>query len=80
MEDYQLRVIQEFEDLVQKRRKLRDFLMNEERDALELEEYDLMMEQLTAMSKYGIILIKRIARWRTPCKLQVVEVVSTTKV
>lgn len=85
MEDYQIRVIQEFLDLVEKRKKLRIFLYSLN-NTLRAFERMLLEEQDKAMSAYGRILAMRIEQWRTDWqpdassyKIEVLIVETTTK-
>lgn len=65
MKGYQLRVIQEFEDLVQRRAKLISFLKTRYQEISDIEECALMDDQVEVMTKYALILAGRIQRWRT---------------
>ena len=67
MKDYQVRVVREFEALIEKITKLRKYLKTEFpiiNDIIDLDESELLKFQLRAMDIYVSILADRIERWR----------------
>ena len=60
MEDYQKRVVVEKEDLDQKIVKLAAFLFSEKSAAVDIEEYERMLQQFYTMMEYSRCLNKRI--------------------
>ena len=60
MQDYQLRVIEERDDLLEKIKKLTTFLMSDASRHVNAEEKDRMWRQLYTMLSYGNILSERI--------------------
>lgn len=60
MQDYQLRVIKERDDLLEKIKKLTTFLMSDASSQVSAEEKDKMWRQLNIMLAYGNVLSVRI--------------------
>lgn len=60
MQDYQLRVIKERDDLLEKIKKLTTFLMSDASSQVSVEEKDKMWCQLNIMLSYGNVLSVRI--------------------
>ena len=60
MQDYQLRVIEEHDDLLEKSKKLTTFLLSDASRHVNAEEKDRMWRQLYTMLSYGNILSDRI--------------------
>jgi hypothetical protein len=64
MEDYQTRVIEEKDELDNKRAKLDVFIEGDIFPTLKTRDQDLLVKQTNAMSQYSKILQKRIERFK----------------
>lgn len=62
MSDYRDRMVEEYNELVVRMNRLKDFLWTEPFMALQSRDKELLIQQLGAMSHYAGLLSERIAR------------------
>lgn len=64
MAPHEQRVVAEYDELFEKANKLGDFIGNDIYDKLDEEDQKLLLDQLSAMTEYILILEKRIKRFK----------------
>ena len=74
MEDWQIRVIQEYDELALRLAKIRLFIRYNQKDVLTGVERIIMGIQVDTMVEYGDALAMRIELWRSACKITVVAI------
>ena len=74
MKDWQIRVIQEYDELVLRLAKIRVFIKYNLQQVSTKVERILIDIQEESMSEYEMILAKRIELWRSACKITVVAI------